>query len=76
MSPTITTLALYVIGIIGGAYIGHELTYQYFRNQTEKLSREFEAADSKSHFICKELRKQLSKFHTCRDEKGRFTKRV
>lgn len=75
MTDTWITLGLYVVGLIGGGYLGHQLTKQhYLKRMEEMVSENFKHDGFRLQQIA-HFRNQLAKFHTMRDKTGRFIKR-
>lgn len=76
MSPVLITLALYLIGILGGFVIGYEVADKLFKKTMTDWKREVFIHDTNRLHMIHALKDQLSKYHQLRGKNGRFTKRV
>lgn len=82
MTDTWITLGLYVVGILGGAYVGCEYARSGFRKTIDSALKDVCDLNNRQFAtlctyekMAADLRNQLAKFHTMRDKTGRFVKR-
>lgn len=73
---------LYAVGILGGAYIGYEMTKERFIKKMDFAQARFNRLNNQAWHRVRELqqelseaKKQLTKFHQLRGKNGKFTKR-
>lgn len=72
MSPIIITLALYLVGILGGFVIGYEVAHKRFKKTMANWRREILIHYTNRLHMIHALKDQLSKFHQLRGKNGRF----